>query len=48
MSFFKKYFALFMKGQERLSEGKPLPLTEEKDVFKYLGLDYLQPHERDW
>ncbi|XP_028395240.1 DNA polymerase lambda-like [Dendronephthya gigantea] len=36
------------KGQERLTEGTPLTVAHEKDVFKYLGLDYLEPHERDW
>ncbi|CAB4004769.1 DNA polymerase lambda-like, partial [Paramuricea clavata] len=36
------------KGQERLVEGTPLPVFNEKDVFQYLGLDYLEPHERDW
>jgi DNA polymerase/3'-5' exonuclease PolX len=39
---------LFVKGQERLAEGTPLPVSNEKDVFQYLGLDYLEPHERDW
>ena len=39
---------LVVKGQERLTEGTPLPVTNERDVFQYLGLEYLEPHERDW
>ena len=39
---------MILKGQERLAEGTPLPVASEKDVFQYLGLDYLEPHERDW
>ena len=36
------------KGGEKIFEGTPLPVFSEKDVFDYLGLDYREPHERDW
>lgn len=36
------------KGSEKISEGTPLPVFSEKDVFDYLGLEYREPHERDW
>ena len=36
------------KGSEKIFEGTPLPIFTEKDVFDYLGLEYREPHERDW
>ena len=36
------------KGGEKIFEGTPLPVFSEKDVFDYLGLEYREPHERDW
>lgn len=36
------------KGSEKIFEGTPLPVFTEKDVFDYLGLEYREPHERDW
>lgn len=36
------------KGNEKIFEGTPLPVCTEKDVFDYLGLEYREPHERDW
>ena len=30
-----------------MSEGVPLPVSCEKDVFDLLGMDYLEPHERE-
>ncbi|XP_022796242.1 DNA polymerase lambda-like [Stylophora pistillata] len=36
------------KGSEKIFEGTPLPVFSEKDVFDYLGLEYREPHERDW
>ena len=36
------------KGTEKIFEGTPLPVFTEKDVFDYLGLEYREPHERDW
>ena len=36
------------KGGEKFFEGTPLPVFSEKDVFDYLGLEYREPHERDW
>jgi DNA polymerase beta len=29
------------------SYSDPLPVTSEKDVFDYLGMEYLEPEERD-
>lgn len=31
----------------KIFEGTPLPVFSEADVFKYLGIDYLEPHDRD-
>lgn len=31
----------------KVFEGTPLPVFSEADVFKYLGVDYLEPHDRD-
>lgn len=48
---YKKHQSVFfclIQGQERLAEGTPLPVSSERDIFHYLGLDYLEPHERDW
>jgi hypothetical protein len=28
--------------------GKPLAVACEKDVFDYIGMDYLEPPDRDW
>ena len=36
------------KGGEKIFEGTPLPVFSEKDVFDCLGLEYREPHERDW
>ena len=36
------------KGSEKIFDGTPLPVFSEKDVFDYLGLEYREPHERDW
>ena len=36
------------KGSEKIFEGTPLPVFTERDVFDYLGLEYREPHERDW
>ena len=36
------------RGSEKIFEGTPLPVFNEKDVFDYLGLQYREPHERDW
>ena len=36
------------KGSEKIFEGTPLPVFTENDVFDYLGLEYREPHERDW
>lgn len=36
------------KGSDKIFEGTPLPVFSERDVFDYLGLDYREPHERDW
>ena len=36
------------RGGEKIFEGTPLPVFSEKDVFDYLGLEYREPHERDW
>ena len=36
------------RGSEKIFEGTPLPVFNEKDVFDYLGLEYREPHERDW
>jgi DNA polymerase lambda len=35
-------------GGEKVFEGTPLPVFSEKDIFKYLGLEYREPVERDW
>lgn len=35
-------------GGEKVFEGTPLPVNSEKDIFRYLGLDYRIPEERDW
>lgn len=36
------------QGGEKVFEGTPLPVFSEKDIFKYLGLEYREPVERDW
>ena len=36
------------RGSEKIFEGTLLPVFNEKDVFDYLGLEYREPHERDW
>lgn len=36
------------KGSEKIFEGTPLPVFSEKDVFDCLGLEYREPHQRDW
>ena len=36
------------KGSEKICLGTPLPVHSEKDIFDYLGLEYREPHERDW
>ena len=35
-------------GGEKVFEGTPLPVNSEEDIFRYLGLDYRIPQERDW
>ncbi|XP_065185298.1 DNA polymerase lambda-like [Sycon ciliatum] len=35
------------RGNDKVSEGVPLPVSCEKDVFDLLGMDYLEPHERE-
>ncbi|XP_019849408.1 PREDICTED: DNA polymerase lambda-like isoform X1 [Amphimedon queenslandica] len=35
------------KNGVKVFEGTPLPVFTEADVFKYLGVDYLEPHDRD-
>jgi len=39
---------IFLKGTEKLFEGTPVPVFSEEDLFKYLGMDYLEPHDRNW
>ena len=33
--------------KERLKD-KPLPVTSEEDLFKYLDLEYIKPEDRNW
>jgi DNA polymerase/3'-5' exonuclease PolX len=35
------------KGKEIIHNGVLLPCFSERDVFEHLGLDYLEPHERN-
>jgi len=35
-------------GDEKLSKGTIVPIFHEKDIFRHLGLDYLEPTDRDW
>jgi DNA polymerase lambda len=35
------------KNGVKVFEGTPVPVFSEEDVFKYLQLDYLEPHDRD-
>ncbi|KAI3388799.1 hypothetical protein SNEBB_010786 [Seison nebaliae] len=32
---------------EKVNRGTPLPVKNEQDIFRYLGLDYLEPNERN-
>lgn len=36
------------KNGVKVFEGTPLPVFCERDVFKYLDVQYLEPHDRDW
>lgn len=36
------------KNGVKIFDGTPLPVTCERDVFRYLQLEYKEPHERDW
>ncbi|XP_065071348.1 DNA polymerase lambda-like isoform X1 [Rhopilema esculentum] len=36
------------QGEEKLHEGAIVPVFNEEDIFRHIGLDYLQPTERDW
>lgn len=33
---------------EKTSKGQVVPVCSESDIMKHLGLDYLEPTERDW
>jgi len=35
------------QGQEKIYKGSVIPVSREEDIFRHLGLDYLQPHDRD-
>jgi len=36
------------QGTEKLFEGTPVPVFSEEDVFKHLGMNYFEPHDRNW
>ncbi|XP_072177426.1 DNA polymerase lambda-like isoform X1 [Diadema setosum] len=36
------------RGNEKIHEGIPLPVNSEEDIFRHLGLEYREPHERDY
>lgn len=38
----------FIFQGEKVNKGTVLPVSCEEDIFKYFGLDYLKPTERDW
>lgn len=44
------YCSLFLNVQNgiKIFEGTPLPVFSEEDVFRYLDMKYLEPHDRDW
>lgn len=41
------YTDVMRKGTTIIHEGTILPTFTEEDIFKHLGLDYLEPHDRD-
>ncbi len=38
---------LYMQNGVKIFDGTPLPVTSEKDIFKYLDLEYREPKDRD-
>ena len=36
------------QGTTIAHKGSALPVFSERDVFKYLDLNYCEPHERNW
>ena len=41
-------FILIVQNGVKIFEGTPLPVFSEEDVFRYLDMKYLEPHDRDW
>ena len=38
----------FMEKDDGVTEGKSIELDSEEDVFRYLRMKYIPPHERNW
>ena len=41
------YTNVIRRNREVVHQGQLLPCFSERDVFKHLGLDYLEPNERE-